>query len=108
VRDAIATYSRIKRLPRHQEQGPQESSWPGSGVAQGREESFEFRVSSGRSPQQQRWHSSRGLSGLYASTAANEIIITRSTDYILCTSEQGSLVTCINFTIAIADLAEHK
>jgi hypothetical protein len=106
VRDAIATYSRIKRLPRHQEQGPQESSWPGSGVAQGREESFEFRVAALQ--QQQRRHSSRGLSGLYASTAANEIIITRSTDYILCTSEQGSLVTCINFTIAIADLAEHK
>jgi hypothetical protein len=49
VRDAIATYSRIKRLPRHQEQGPQESSWPGSGVAQGREESFEFRVAALRS-----------------------------------------------------------
>lgn len=68
-----------KATPSAQEQGPQESCRSGSGVAQGREE---CRVSSGRALQQQRRHSSCELSGLFASRAANEIIITRSTDYI--------------------------
>jgi hypothetical protein len=63
--------------------------------------------------QQQRWHSSRGLSGLYNMLAllANEIIITRSTDYTLHVRAQSKgrwFHTFISPSIAyIVDLAIH-